>query len=123
MRCSMKQHITKEDLGQLNILGRERLVQWWDPQYGDIYLTIPHNPTHTPHTNLVENWNAKDNHWKEWKKNTNDEYNLPLLSIGRMIEFLTKETQGGEWMSIQSESACNQLWYICVKELNKPVHN
>ena len=66
----MKQHITPEQLNELSDKSKDKLRKWWKPEVGDI--------NQDGHAYVVS-------HKSELFKKTKD---LPLLSIGQMIEFL-----------------------------------
>lgn len=80
----MKQHITPEQLNELTDEQKEKLREWWNPQYGDM-------------TNHDLTWgddgDGKRGFWEEDKEIETAFTNgyvpcYPLLSIGQMIEFL-----------------------------------
>ena len=70
----MKQHITPKQLNELSEKGKKRLRKWWKPIDGDLYARFSNNMI----------WPMLAHGVAKLKK----ENNLPLLSIGQMIEFL-----------------------------------
>ncbi len=82
----MKQHITVKQLKELSDFGKGKLRKWWG-----------------------KGKQKKNAYW--WT----DKLNLPLLSIGQMIEFL--DEQSGEDISSYSERAGN------VHTVGKPWHH
>ncbi len=97
----MKQHITPAQLDELSPEGKEKLIEWWKPQDGDVYWTKA--PTRFPEEYL--HINVAIYHDRECCGGDFCDYSredgleiipsidcLPLLSIGQMIEFL-----GDEW--------------------------
>ena len=81
----MKQYIIISQLNELTDKQKEKLREWWKPQYGDKYAW---------HDGYVI---EDEFNWNDGYLESNQEYFVmteegkalyPLLSIGRMIEFL-----------------------------------
>lgn len=132
----MKQHITSQDLEQLSDKGKEKLREWWKPKEGD-WICFTTGTKHIKHTVEI---NSCDSEWgyviepgDKPQKNQ-----LPLLSIGQMIEFLDEHNTDRafdalcfdrgeyEWHvyhlekpnNHRSVELCNALWSACVEVLN-----
>jgi len=87
----MKQHITIEQLNELSKKGSDRLIEWWTPVRGDKYLKkdlnreLFYGQLDSPH----DAEEAKpDKVYFCGTDGEGKERDLPLLSIGQMIEFL-----------------------------------
>jgi len=100
----MKQYITPKQLNELSERGKERLRKWWKPKAGDRYLGGVDVACYKADFSVVETdtcWRTKE----QYKKYLRDlKGNLPLLSIGQMIEFLNgKEFEGFKFNCILKE--------------------
>ena len=84
----MKQHITTEQINGLSKKGQGRLRRWWKPRDGDWYAHSSHRAWFT----MLAHGAAK------LEKNDN----LPLLSIGQIIEFLD-DTTGENFRTVGSK--------------------
>lgn len=111
----MKQHITIEQLNEISEKGRERLRTWWKPQLFDLTAYCFTNEGDTTFQ-LAGNINEIDNEGDlsigeiEYCSTRKEDmkYYLPLLSIGRMIEFLVD----------------HKAWYIEYKgQINQRAYN
>lgn len=69
----MKQHITEEQLNELSEKGKERLRKWWKPKEYDLYMN--------EEGEVSSVWCCEDDVTST---------DMPLLSIGQMIEFLNE---------------------------------
>lgn len=75
----MKQHIIIEQLHELSEKGRERLRKWWNWEKRDLFYCFIQKKT----------WAIGEFNWEKTKDIDHPcEKDLPLLSIGQMIEFL-----------------------------------
>lgn len=118
----MKQHISIEQLNDLSDYGKDRLCKWWVPQPGD----------------LVVDRDGKDIETIMCCEDEIDkEIDLPILSIGQMIELLreniTDHYYGDEinftginvsyrvYASIYIDDSltCDNLWDACKQVLEK----
>lgn len=95
----MKQHITPKELNELSDRGKEKLREWYEP-----YITsfVPGNPYY-PCYRLTGHEYDNNGYCKVCfnpspEKKNKSKGNLPLLSIGQMIEFL--DEQGGFLLNI-----------------------
>lgn len=105
----MKQRITIEQLNELSNEQKERLREWWKPQYGDGYFY--------PKVNSTGN---VPNGYRTWELGDMKTRAFPLLSIGQMIEIIRKEsfgleiTDGGDHWYIEGRhdtpELCDALW-------------
>jgi hypothetical protein len=79
----MKQRITAEQLNELSQKGKDKLRDWWRPEEGDWYC-------HTKKTKQYTILNSNDSDWgmDYYQGDKPRKKDLPLLSIGQMIEFL-----------------------------------
>jgi len=77
----MKQRIDVSQLQELNPEQQERLRQWWEPEFGDVFI-IPENG---------EEIHAVDRSWLLIIRN--DPRFLPLLSVGQCIELLVDKNE------------------------------
>jgi len=95
----MKQHITREQFNELSDKGKDRLREWWEPNYGDRYTMIELKVNGKPRKNqkLYEFTVYEDDEygWKDPKEYCEYWITYPLLSIGQMIEFLDEEQEKG----------------------------
>ncbi len=141
----MKQHITVEQLNELTDRQRDKLRDWWEPRKGDIIYCEPLDPdeqgrldiyfsgmrddfridlNNKKMVSIANNQNVFTLDNLEW--NHSDYKAFPLLSVGQMIEFLSKKedvldrikydgvyfkikTIRKEW-SKASEELCDALW-------------
>jgi hypothetical protein len=76
----MKQRITIEQLNKLTHEQKERLREWWNPNVGDFILL-------TNGEEFVLSFTPPEHLYNTYKL----EGNLPLLSIGQMIEFIQEK--------------------------------
>jgi len=120
----MKQHITIEQLNELDNKVKGKLREWWSPQEGDIcYLTtksiiLPIRCVNKNTKGFPEYYSDGIDHGEYcelWNKS--DCY--PLLNIGQMIEFIgdswrevlekyEKEVQ--DYEPLINEELCDALW-------------
>lgn len=102
----MKQHITQEQLGELNRKEKVKLREYWRPRKGDLVLETSWNNNLTKESEVHEEYVIQevnevshpyrlitnvDGEMGEWT--IDKERSLPLLSIGQMIEVLTEHTE------------------------------
>lgn len=69
----MKQRITIEQLNELSLKGKNKLRLWWKPVDGDLFYTGVVDGIYGDTGDFATDYTSED---------------LPLLSIGQMIEFL-----------------------------------
>jgi len=100
----MKQHITIEQLNELSSGAKELLRAWWIPREGDFFSSDGKEY-------LVCDKSSLDGGMDVSK----DDGDLPLLSIGQMIELLDKS--GVDIMFNSVEDICDSLWNGCKKIL------
>lgn len=85
----MKQHISSEDLEQLSEKGRERLREWWKPEYGDL-VAFRTGQQRKFRTEFYAPFECEgfscETVQVDWLLREEEAY--PLLSIGQMIELL-----------------------------------
>ncbi len=125
----MKQHITPDDLNQLSEKGKERLREWWEPEYGDRLAFKPYGCRKLRERIYIEEM-GYDIIDEVLGTTTIDANALPLLSIGQMIEYLDEHTEHAiealaidkgehEWHvywlvknkpTIKSVELCDALW-------------
>lgn len=129
----MKQHIDVKQLQELNEVQKKKLQNWWVPNKGDFYGELEFNYS-CPQDGYLEcgsdfcprcgrkvieksfyqlNFIHYDPANVLCKFSTND---LPLLSVGQMIEFLA-EHQGDSldiyiWNDTE-EPVCNSMGGVC----------
>jgi len=97
----MKQNITVEQLNQLSVGAKKRLGEWWKPQVGDFYFWVAKGGVYNvPNIGIVLDLPFT---YTGLAKQTP----LPLLSIGRMIEFL-----GEDYANLypHTNNLCDILW-------------
>ena len=77
----MKKYITIVQLNELSEKGKNKLREWWKPEYGDKFIA----PLRFNYTVIYtgEGYVPKDI--------IKDKITFPLLSIGQMIEFLEEQ--------------------------------
>ncbi len=115
----MKQNITKEQLNELSEKARKKLHEWWKPEWGDQYIDVLGGEYANPnmvyvsaldfahgHTLTEEDIKATEG-FHSWSKPPIkwERLNLPLLSIGKMIEFL--EQKEADKALVRQESSLN----------------
>lgn len=126
----MKQHISIEQLNELTPKGKDNLRKWWKPQLGDWVCITRGIKNIKQHVDL----NYEDSEWgyliEPGEKPSSHE--LPLLSIGQMIEFLgeervkntfTENYPGYEynelrWVKWSETELCDALWEAVKEVLN-----
>lgn len=74
----MKQRITIDDLNQLSDKQKDKLREWWQPEYGDFICSLE-----TKREGLIDNEYITVSEAIEMKDKL-----TPLLSIGQMIELV-----------------------------------
>jgi len=89
----MKQHIEKEQLGELSDAQKQVLKNWWKPSVGDWIFTTAWADSETKHDVVICMSSPTGMIWSELLKEA-----MPLLSIGQMIEFLS-DTGNNFWIS------------------------
>ena len=94
----MKQHISVDQLAELTPRQKEKLRELWKPQEGDRVLAVINGRFTTLEYLIVINSNFK-------KEKTND---LPLLSIGQMIEILKREG----YLEMKLFGVINEDWRV-----------
>ena len=106
----MKQHITLSQLNELSEKGKEKLRKWWKPEEGDMCVT----------NTGYEVFIGEHVDYERFQAFMAD---LPLLSIGQMIEFL--EVHGNDcytvfdiWWHMKME-LCDALWEAVKEVLEK----
>lgn len=93
----MKQYITKEDVLSLSEEAQEKLRKWWKPQKGEIFIYLYAGSEWVEAVNTQDDWDfINDN---KMANGLTREKVLPLLSIGRMLEFLDNHSH-----------ECDSLW-------------
>ena len=110
----MKQHITIDDLSQLNEIGKNRLRDWWNPEYGDWFAFRPYGCRKVRERIYMDQM-GYDIVDEVLGATTIDANALPLLSIGQMIEFLDEHIKG--WSIIKPYSQ-EKDQRICLGYLN-----
>lgn len=112
----MKQHITEEQLKELDIDKQNKLREWWDVKTGDIGMSL------------------KTGKWELVGSSINQVtaslYYAPLLSIGQMIELLGRSYQinssATQWLvrdmgdiGCAKNELCDALWEEVKKKLGQ----
>jgi len=92
----MKQHIEKEQLGELSDAQKQVLKNWWKPSVGDWIFTTAWADSETKHDVVICMSSPTGMIWSELLKEA-----MPLLSIGQMIEFLN---ESGEYSLLKVHS-------------------
>ena len=95
----MKQHITAKQLNELGEKGKDRLRKWWEPEEGNWYLD-------EDECQMVV-WCCEDDV---------KETDLPLLSIGQMIEFLGEKWKDELFVSDWADSSIG-TYYLPVRKI------
>jgi len=109
----MKQHIEKEQLGELSDAQKQVLKNWWKPSVGDWIFTTAWADSETKHDVVICMSSPTGMIWSALLKEA-----MPLLSIGQMIEFLE---DNGHWthnksmvsLNLREDSItniCDTLW-------------
>ena len=114
----MKQNISAEQLNELSNGGGEKLRKWWKPRWGDLYKS-----KYGEHVIEVEGQGNPA------LSGTEDDYgdDLPLLSIGQMIEFLGDDwyfevftaNDIGDVLKSYDGELCDSLWEAVKEVLEK----
>jgi len=108
----MKQYITREQLlNELDDDAKERLREWWKPQFADVYVARldEMGPDYTFFPITCKG------HGEDYANVSKDE-SLPLLSIGQMIEFIEHNkgiktiTKNNVWLD--SKKSKEDWWTI-----------
>ena len=90
----MKQHITVKQLNELSEKGKERLREWWKPELGDKFVQKHY---HEQKKKVIEQVFVECDGWHcsncEGDTPYSGKLDLPLLSIGQMIEFLDNQNE------------------------------
>jgi len=135
----MKKRITPNEIHMLSKKGKDTLNSLWEPKAGDLYVTyttrVPKYET-TPVKkdtlltlfiemkldNIIEN--RFIDHDKDMKNNTSQYHFVkpdaayPLLSIGDMIELITKLKGSIDSTIKDADTLCDNLWNELRKEIN-----
>lgn len=99
----MKQHITINDLNTLSEEGKKRLRAYWKPKEYDLYYSESYSGEPIVYEERIG---------LEYKGEQ-----LPLLSIGQMIEFLIKDTIYVVYGPIELEENLADILWSAVKEV------
>jgi len=118
----MKQHINKDQLGELGNKQRQALRDWWKPSEGDWVYTTAWADSETKNDLVICMSSPAGMIWSALLKE-----GMPLLSIGQMIEFLEDSghwTHNKSMVSLNLREAsitniCDTLWEAVKKELEK----
>lgn len=89
----MKQYITEEQLNGLSKKAKKKLISWWVPQNGDKFLNYAGGVFYGESTGFEDETYTPDKISYKDTLGEGKETNLPLLSIGQMIEFLLTEAE------------------------------
>lgn len=109
----MKQHITIEQLNELSEKDKKRLVEWWQPKEGDIFVCDLTGE-------YVCNYFSQDRIYHDSEYWESKESSFPLLSIGQMIEFLTPSYVSLLFdETVMDDALCDDLWEAVKEVLGK----
>lgn len=123
----MKQHISIKQLNELSEKGRKKLRKWWKPQVGDCFVILYDNTTPRSIGNTIYVC-TKTDIMRGGVASTPSF--LPLLSIGKTIEFLGDKyvitnrnaswrvwDRNGKHRMIENKILCDALWEACKEVL------
>ena len=132
----MKQNITAEQLNKLSEKGKEKLIQWWKPVFGDKFMNWAGEVFYGEQHGSDDESYTPDKIYYAGSEAEGKEKDLPLLSIGQMIEFLGLEVvcleNEGNYYSVKTlkhlnyhtepeeyPELCDALWEACKEVLEK----
>jgi len=132
----MKQHITVEQLNELSEKGKKGLRKWWEPKEGDKFLNYAGEVFYGEGYGPDDNTYSPDKVYFAGTAGEGKEEDLPLLSIGQLIEFLRESSNFGtlgvltanSWVvnhnlpltkSFKAKELCDALWEACREVLEK----
>ncbi len=133
----MKQNVTKEQLEGLTAKGKKSLREWWNPKEGDKFLDYDGEVFYGQSNGFEDETYLPDKVYFKGTAGEGKETDLPLLSIGQMIEFLDErgsskfdlgyamasgisESYGSlTYDEIDVSELCDDLWEAVRKVLEK----
>ncbi len=136
----MKQNITAEQLKELNEKEKKKLRDWWNPKEGDMFLDSDGEVFYGQSNGFEDETYLPDKIYFKCTDGEGKETDLPLLSIGQMIEFLGINRRvnkmvlfknweagdfGGEDVGyrlgdpIERKELCDALWELVKSVLKK----
>ena len=127
MDINMKQHITIKQLNELTTEEKNYLRKWWKPKKGDkfysnnysnVYGGLFYGELSSP---IIAESYEPDKVYFAGGEGEGREKDLPLLSIGQMIEFIGDEyinvLYSSEFITTQATKVCDELWEMVKWEL------
>jgi len=125
----MKQHITVDQLNELDDVSKNNLKRWWKPQEGQKIIYIDNSGIDDKRVDWLVEY---DNMWYFSEANSIEDFTemmragdtlFPLLSIGQMLEFLGNDESHFALINSNDElidvsRICDTLWEA-VKEVLK----
>jgi len=127
----MKQHVTVKQLNELSEKGKKKLRKWWKPKRGDKFSNLSWSDE-VFYGELSSSTEAEsyepDKVYFKGSEGEGKEQDLPLLSIGQMIEFLEENKE--DWINhiviswekrvrLGKNYICSALWQATKEILEK----